>query len=702
MEGKPKILLDFVRSVLYSPSEVDQRALMETWPALQAQAYKGKPSEKLIGLLIGCYVELLDKLQKSQRLSVVGSPIGVLDMVKPPSPSPLGEEIRKASLATSPRLGEENRRGSLALIGDQASRLSPGVTKLDPGGTMRRNLRTGSAIDPLPRSRSGSFLHVDHAAEVDLNKKKTNLLAFLNLGLSEKLLDNESKDIFRIITIMKKNGENQGIINALNLGLLRFDVDPALGRRSISAKTVSEISTVDQRKDSTRGKDAPSSSRSHFDSTYEDVIEIPYKDLALYITQVFADILRHVSIHEFIYMAIHGKCDAAFTPNLGRLVEEFTRLSYMIPTDILTKRRNNDERKTYIRYMIRVANELLELGNFHGVFAVVAGLNHISVQRLKKLWKKDSTNKKDLDKLEVVIDPHKNFAIYRDLLRRSTRAVPYTGLVVSDIIHLLENQLIGETEINKKVYASLVSVIDGYVMIKKDYGVLTIPTRNSIETLVKSIVICTSGDILDDYSYSIENSSSRVKAPLAPARTATYMVGFNTSVVPPERISAAEEMATIEKEKAVVPPPPKSALRTSTKISPLNMSHTELNVTEPHLSSRRPVRHLSLTIDPADPNLIRNISKKKFKSLSLINDELDAFDRIKGVCVELWEIKHILRWLDSLGLKEYGPAFEKNEMVGAYLPMLTETRLEKLGVTKLGHQLKILASIGGLKSLKKE
>ena len=217
---------------------------------------QSKTTEKLVQLWIACYVEVTEKIQKSHRLSTIGGTI----------------------------------RGT--------------------PDTVRRT--TGSFIVPL----SDGVI----STESEWIKKKNNLLNFLNLGLSEKLLDSESKDIFRIVSIMKKSGENQGVINCLNLGLIK-EVDPLLGRRSLSAKTVSEISTVDVRRDS-KSRDAPLTLTQPFnkESSYEDIIEIPFKDLAYYITHVFADIIKKVTPHEFIYMALQDKCDPAFTPNLGRLV----------------------------------------------------------------------------------------------------------------------------------------------------------------------------------------------------------------------------------------------------------------------------------------------------------------------------------------------------------------------------------------------
>src|SRR5579863_5213138 len=50
-------------------------------------------------------------------------------------------------------------------------------------------------------------------------------------------------------------------------------------------------------------------------------------------------------------------------------------------------------------------------------------------------------------------------------------------------------------------------------------------------------------------------------------------------------------------------------------------------------------------------------------------------------------------WLRSLGLERYEGAFRENEIDETVLPSLTEEHLKQLGVTALGHRLKLLDAI---------
>ena len=56
----------------------------------------------------------------------------------------------------------------------------------------------------------------------------------------------------------------------------------------------------------------------------------------------------------------------------------------------------------------------------------------------------------------------------------------------------------------------------------------------------------------------------------------------------------------------------------------------------------------------------------------------------------------IEKWLDRLGLRQYGSAFVQADIDPSVLPDLTEADLERLGVS-LGHRKKLLRAIAALK-----
>ena len=58
----------------------------------------------------------------------------------------------------------------------------------------------------------------------------------------------------------------------------------------------------------------------------------------------------------------------------------------------------------------------------------------------------------------------------------------------------------------------------------------------------------------------------------------------------------------------------------------------------------------------------------------------------------------IVVWLRSLGLGKYEAAFRENEIDETVLPSLTHENLKELGVTSLGHRVKLLDAIAALRS----
>jgi SAM (Sterile alpha motif) domain-containing protein len=56
------------------------------------------------------------------------------------------------------------------------------------------------------------------------------------------------------------------------------------------------------------------------------------------------------------------------------------------------------------------------------------------------------------------------------------------------------------------------------------------------------------------------------------------------------------------------------------------------------------------------------------------------------------------KWLQSLGLEEFEATFRNNKIDKAVLPKLTAEDLKELGVTAVGHRLKLLDAIAALRT----
>jgi SAM (Sterile alpha motif) domain-containing protein len=61
-------------------------------------------------------------------------------------------------------------------------------------------------------------------------------------------------------------------------------------------------------------------------------------------------------------------------------------------------------------------------------------------------------------------------------------------------------------------------------------------------------------------------------------------------------------------------------------------------------------------------------------------------------------VMDIVVWLRSLGLGKYEAAFRENDIDETVLPSLTHETLKDLGVTSVGHRLKLLEAIAALRN----
>ena len=108
---------------------------------------------------------------------------------------------------------------------------------------------------------------------------------------------------------------------------------------------------------------------------------------------------------------------------------------------VLSEKRSLHKRVKVIKQLIRIANIAMKLNNFNTLFAILSGLTHQSVSRLKNCWDKvPSKVIKKLQKLQMLMDPRRNFYNYRqklmEILRQDNGAyivIPFFPLVKKDL-----------------------------------------------------------------------------------------------------------------------------------------------------------------------------------------------------------------------------------------------------------------------------
>lgn len=128
------------------------------------------------------------------------------------------------------------------------------------------------------------------------------------------------------------------------------------------------------------------------------------------------------------------------SPHFQAMVQLFNRWSLWVGTEIFACP-DIHARVAVIEKIISLAEFLRELRDFHGAYAITAGLNHYSITRLHMtLEKVNKKSKQTLAALQELFNSEANHKNYRDILQRSTPPlVPYLGLYSKDLFVIEEN-----------------------------------------------------------------------------------------------------------------------------------------------------------------------------------------------------------------------------------------------------------------------
>lgn len=128
------------------------------------------------------------------------------------------------------------------------------------------------------------------------------------------------------------------------------------------------------------------------------------------------------------------------SPHYQAMVQLFNRWSLWVATEIFACP-DVHARAAVIEKLISLAEMLRDLRDFHGAYAITAGLGHFSITRLHlTLEKVSKRSKQSFAGLQELFNSDFNHKTYRDLLQRSNPPlVPYLGLYSKDLFVIEEN-----------------------------------------------------------------------------------------------------------------------------------------------------------------------------------------------------------------------------------------------------------------------
>ncbi|XP_043947130.1 rap guanine nucleotide exchange factor 2 isoform X2 [Drosophila biarmipes] len=129
-------------------------------------------------------------------------------------------------------------------------------------------------------------------------------------------------------------------------------------------------------------------------------------------------------------------------PMLSKFAELVNREMFWVVTEICAEH-NIVRRMKIVKQFIKIARHCKECRNFNSMFAIVSGLGHGAVSRLRQTWEKlPSKYQRLFNDLQDLMDPSRNMSKYRQLVSAELLAqhpiIPFYPIVKKDLtfIHL--------------------------------------------------------------------------------------------------------------------------------------------------------------------------------------------------------------------------------------------------------------------------
>ncbi len=331
-------------------------------------------------------------------------------------------------------------------------------------------------IYPLFKRKENILLiwkqHYDNT--IDINKPL--VLNFIILALKNDLIEYKTKDILNVI---------DGISDIANKELIRTSVINGKSKTGIK-----KISLVDDPHISPNDSNI-------------NIKELNFKEFAQELTRIFAHLNEKITYHELLFVAQHDnkyhKNENEIITPIELLIDHFHKLNYMVLHSILIEDKNDVIRIQTIKHILKICEELKILNNYHGLFALIAGLNNSSIQKIDNLWKNKKHNNTFIEYSEI-INPSKNYKNYRDIIKKNAKnsIIPYIGITISDIKHVLECPIydLENNNFNMNLYDILLTILNNYKNTPLKYN---IEKNNTIFKWISNIKIIFS----DSYFYDL-------------------------------------------------------------------------------------------------------------------------------------------------------------------------------------------------------
>ncbi|XP_023287865.1 rap guanine nucleotide exchange factor 2 isoform X2 [Orussus abietinus] len=163
-------------------------------------------------------------------------------------------------------------------------------------------------------------------------------------------------------------------------------------------------------------------------------------EVAIQLTLQDFSIFRQIESTEYVDDLFELKSRYG-VPMLSQFAELVNREMFWVVTEVCSEH-NLVRRSKIIKQFIKIARQCKECKNFNSMFAIVSGLGHGAVSRLRASWEKlPSKYQRLFSDLQELMDPSRNMSKYRQLVaseQTQPPIIPFYPVVKKDLtfIHL--------------------------------------------------------------------------------------------------------------------------------------------------------------------------------------------------------------------------------------------------------------------------
>jgi len=146
-------------------------------------------------------------------------------------------------------------------------------------------------------------------------------------------------------------------------------------------------------------------------------------------------VFRQIEQTEYVDWLFQAKSKFG-TENLEKFSNLVNKETLWVVSEIVGES-NISKRVRMVKHFLKIAKQCKEAQNYNSMFAIVSGLNHTAVSRLKLTWERvPEKYSKLLSDLNLIMDPSRNFSRYRNMIKSEAvkpPLIPIYPMVAKDL-----------------------------------------------------------------------------------------------------------------------------------------------------------------------------------------------------------------------------------------------------------------------------